>query len=104
VRTAGAEMRFCGSMRPFARVVCRLVAGCDDPSALGMITGRVGDSQITSSSVYPADWDADCAERYARVYQPDRRAWCAKHKSASEWLQVDLGVASKVVLARVSHL
>ena len=63
-----------------------------------MITGKIADWQITSSSVYPVDWDKDCAERYARVYQPDRLGWCAKYKSASEWLQVDLGVASKVIL------
>jgi len=61
-----------------------------------MITGKIADWQITSSSVYPVEWDGDCAERYARVYQPDRRGWCAKYKSASEWIQVDLGVASKV--------
>jgi len=65
---------------------------------LGMITGQIADWQITSSSVYPVEWDDDCAERYARVYQPDRLGWCAKYKSASEWLQVDLGVASKVSL------
>jgi len=63
---------------------------------LGMITGKIADWQITSSSVYPVEWDKHCAERYARVYQPDRLGWCAKYKSASEWLQVDLGVASKV--------
>jgi len=63
---------------------------------LGVITGKIADWQITSSSVYPVEWDKDCAERYARVYQPDRLGWCAKYKSASEWLQVDLGVASKV--------
>jgi len=63
---------------------------------LGVITGKIADWQITSSSVYPVEWDKDCAERYARVYQPDRLGWCPKYKSASEWLQVDLGVASKV--------
>jgi len=62
-----------------------------------MITGQITNLQITSSSVYPVEWDKDCAERYARVYQPDQLGWCAKYKSASEWLQVDLGVASKVL-------
>jgi len=63
-----------------------------------MITGKIADWQVTASSVYPVEWDKDCAERYARVYQPDRLGWCAKYKSASEWLQVDLGVASKVII------
>jgi len=62
-----------------------------------MISGAIDDSQLTSSSVYPAEWDAGCAERNARVYLPNRLAWCARYKSASEWLQVDLGVLSKVV-------
>jgi len=74
-------------------------AGCDQPTPLGMITGKIADWQITASSVYPVQWDRHCAERYARVYQPDRRGWCAKYKSASEWIQVDLGVASKVPLS-----
>ena len=75
------------------------VSGCDQSVPLGMISGRISDWQITSSSVYPVEWDGDCAERYARVYQADRLGWCAKYKSASEWLQVDLGVVSKVFRA-----
>jgi len=63
-----------------------------------VITGKIADWQITSSSVYPVEWDKDCAERYGRVYQPDRLGWCAKYKSNSEWIQVDLGVASKVFI------
>jgi lactadherin len=30
------------------------------------------------------------------VYQPNGYSWCAKYKSPSEWLQVDLGVAAKI--------
>ena len=42
------------------------------------------------------EWDRGCHERYGRLYQPNGLAWCAKYKSSSEWLQVDLGVAAKV--------
>jgi len=63
---------------------------------LGMTTGEISDSQLTSSSTYPSKWDVKCHERYGRIYQPNGQAWCAKYKSASEWLQVDLGVPAKV--------
>ena len=63
-----------------------------------MITGKIADWQISASSVYPVEWDSHCAERYGRVYQPDGLGWCAKYKSASEWIQVDVGVASTVLL------
>ena len=35
-------------------------------------------------------------ERYARVYLPNGLDWCARYNSASEWLQVDLGILTKV--------
>jgi len=69
---------------------------CDQTGPLGLITGQIKDWQISSSSVYPEEWDKGCHERHARVYQPDGLGWCAKYKSASEWLQVDLGVAAKI--------
>ena len=61
-----------------------------------MITGQIADWQITASSTYPQEWDKGCHERYGRVYQPNGLGWCAKYKSSSEWLQVDMGVAAKV--------
>lgn len=61
-----------------------------------MITGTIRDWQITSSSTYPQEWDRRCHEKYARVYLPNKYGWCAKYKSSSEWLQVDLGVAARV--------
>ncbi len=64
-----------------------------------MINGEIKDWQITASSTYPQDWDKGCHERHARVYQPNTMGWCAKYKSSSEWLQVDLGVAAKVTTA-----
>ncbi|GFN76303.1 lactadherin [Plakobranchus ocellatus] len=61
-----------------------------------MITGAISDWQITASTTYPSEWDRACHEKYARVYLPNKLGWCAKYKSASEWLQVDLGVAARV--------
>ena len=61
-----------------------------------MINGNIQDWQISVSSSYPQEWDKGCHERFARVYQPNGLAWCAKFKSSSEWLQIDLGVSGKV--------
>lgn len=69
---------------------------CQQTGPLGMITGHIKDWQITSSSIYPQEWDKGCHEKYARVYQPNGLGWCAKYKSSSEWLQVDLGLPAKV--------
>lgn len=70
---------------------------CRKAQPLGMISGGIHDNQITSSSVYPREWDGFCDEKYARPYMQDGKSWCAKYQSASEWIQVDLGVPSKVV-------
>ena len=69
---------------------------CKTNGPLGMITGEIKDWQITASSTYPQEWDRRCHEKYARVYLPNKYGWCAKYKSPSEWLQVDLGVAARV--------
>ncbi|XP_055996917.1 lactadherin-like isoform X2 [Ostrea edulis] len=69
---------------------------CGTNGPLGMISGSILDWQITASSTYPLEWDKKCAEKYARVYLPNKYGWCAKYKSSSEWLKVDLGVAARV--------
>jgi len=69
---------------------------CQTSGPLGMITGEIKDWQISASSAYPYEWDHKCREKYARVYLENKYGWCAKYKSASEWLQVDLGVQSRV--------
>jgi lactadherin len=61
-----------------------------------MISGDIQDWQISASSTNPQDWDKGCHERFARLYHPNGQSWCAKYKAPSEWLQIDLGVASKV--------
>ena len=63
---------------------------------LGMSNGDIKDWQITASSSYPSAWDSDCHQKYSRIYLENGKAWCAKHRSDSEWLQIDLGVAAKI--------
>jgi hypothetical protein len=71
--------------------------GCAN-GPLGMSNGEIKDWQITSSSTYPHLWDPDCHEKYSRLYLDNGKSWCAKHRSDSEWLQIDLGVAAKVII------
>ena len=59
-----------------------------------MISNEIADWQISASS--RLDSDSRCLERYARVFQPSMFAWCAKYKSSTEWLQIDLGAPGKV--------
>lgn len=63
---------------------------------LGMSNGAIKDWQISASSTYPSKWDPTCHSRHSRIYEPNGKAWCAKHRSDSEWLQIDLGVAAKI--------
>jgi hypothetical protein len=76
--------------------VC-LYIECNGNGPLGMINGDIQDWQISASSVYPQEWDKGCHESYGRIYQANGLAWCAKFKSSSEWLQVDLGIPAKVM-------
>jgi len=68
-----------------------------------MMSGDIQDWQISASSTTPSDWDGGCHERFARLYHGKGRSWCAKYKAPSEWLQIDLGVASKVCLPASAH-
>jgi len=63
---------------------------------LGLASGDVLDWQLSASSAYPAHWDPGCHMRYARLHQPNGRAWCSGRKAAGEWLLVDLGVAATI--------
>ncbi|XP_074660599.1 lactadherin-like isoform X2 [Tubulanus polymorphus] len=73
-----------------------IAKGCEKNGPLGMISGDIQDWQISASSAYPEAWDKGCNEKNARLYLSNGKAWCAKTKSSSEWLQVDLGVNTKV--------
>ena len=74
------------------------ISACDRSVPLGMMSGGIQDWQVSASSTSPAEWDKGCHERFARLYHGKGRSWCAKYKAPSEWLQVDLGVASKVFI------
>ncbi|UJR21404.1 hypothetical protein I4U23_024494 [Adineta vaga] len=84
-------------MFSYVLIFCQLfiinanVQVCNGP--LGMINGEIRDWQITASSTLP---DYDCHEKHARLYQSSNRAWCARQKSDSEWLQIDLGISAKI--------
>nr|CAH8853632.1 unnamed protein product [Trichobilharzia regenti] len=69
---------------------------CENDDPLGMISGTIADWQITASSTYPTSWVKGCEERNARLFRQNGLAWCAKFKSSSEWLQIDLGVQALV--------
>ncbi|CAH8519996.1 unnamed protein product [Schistosoma turkestanicum] len=69
---------------------------CENDDPLGMISGSIADWQITSSSTYPSSWVKGCEEKNARLFRTNGLAWCAKFKSSSEWLQIDLGVQALV--------
>lgn len=63
-----------------------------------MMSGAIEDWQISASSALSPAKEPQCQMRYARLYMASGRAWCAAHKAAFEWIQIDLGVASKVIL------
>lgn len=69
--------------------------GCAN-GPLGMSNNEIKDWQISASSTYPSMWDPNCHEKYSRLYMENGKAWCAKHRSDAEWLQIDLGVAAKI--------
>ena len=72
------------------------VEGCTNNGPLGMISGGIEDWQITASSSYPKEWDRGCHIRNARPYMDNGKGWCARLKSQSEWIQIDLGVITTV--------
>lgn len=65
---------------------------CSQP--LGMTTREIQDWQLAASSVRHWSEDPNCAVKYARLHQQGSKAWCAGKKTRTEWILVDLGVAS----------
>ena len=80
----------------FINQLIGISSACAD-GPIGMSNGEIKDWQITASSTYPAAWDPNCHEKFSRLYVENGKAWCAKQRSDSEWLQIDLGVAAKVI-------
>ena len=83
-----ACVRVCACVCVYVCVVCAR------SELLGLSTGDVKDWQISASSTFPSD----CHQRYARLHLQNGYSWCARYKAATEWLQVDLGLAAKVPL------
>ena len=63
-------------------VINHILIDCVEP--LGMQNGEIKDRQITASSVRAEEF-----AKYARLR--GKKYWCAKAKSKTEYLQVDLG-------------
>lgn len=60
------------------------------------MTGQIEDWQLSASSVRSDD--PNCQVKYARLHQPNSRAWCAHNSGLgdSHWILIDLGVTTDV--------
>ncbi|XP_078352793.1 uncharacterized protein LOC144637605 [Oculina patagonica] len=66
--------------------------GCQEcQDALGMESGAILDAQITASSVYESSYAANHGRLNLRQTESTQGSWTARHNSANQWLQVDLG-------------
>jgi len=64
---------------------------------LGMESGAIADSQITSSTEYDVNHSAKRARLYTIDAHPyERGAWVSSTKDTNQWLQVDLGKITPV--------
>ncbi|XP_068726462.1 lactadherin-like [Montipora capricornis] len=67
---------------------------CDVP--LGMQDGRITPSMLTASSMINHYYGPWSARLRARTHGSKRGGWVAKYRNANQWLQIDLGVKSRV--------
>ena len=67
---------------------------CDVP--LGMEDGRVTKGMLTASSMYNHYYAPWSARLQARNYGSLRGGWIAKYRNTHQWLQIDLGILSRV--------
>ena len=67
---------------------------CDVP--LGMQDGRVTKGMLTASSMYNQYYGPWSARLQARNYGSSRGGWIAKYRNKHQFLQIDLGIASRV--------
>ncbi|XP_049762052.1 lactadherin isoform X1 [Elephas maximus indicus] len=81
----------------FELLGCELNAGCSEP--LGLKDNTIPDKQITASSMFKS-WGLNAFSwhpSYARLDKQGKfNAWTAQSNSASEWLQIDLGLRRRV--------
>ncbi|XP_068694508.1 uncharacterized protein [Montipora foliosa] len=73
------------------------VYGCKQAcqSALGVQSGAITDNQMSASS----EWDLNHADSQGRLFFESTTkadSWSAKRNDANQWLQIDLGVYSRV--------
>ena len=67
---------------------------CDVP--LGMQDGRITPSMLTASSMINHYYGPWSARLRARNHGSMRGGWVAKYRNTNQWLQIDLGVKSRV--------
>ena len=67
---------------------------CDVP--LGMEDGRVTKGMLTASSMYNHYYGPWSARLQARNHGSVRGGWIAKYRNSHQWLQIDLGIATRV--------
>lgn len=67
---------------------------CSSP--LGLIDGRIRDWQLSASSTKLID--LGCHTRYARLHAIAGHSWCPAFNSSEEYLQIDFGVPTKVII------
>ncbi|CAH3172634.1 unnamed protein product [Porites evermanni] len=67
---------------------------CDVP--LGMQDGRVSKGMLTASSMYNHYYGPWNSRLHARNYGSIRGGWVAKYRNRNQWIQIDLGVVTRV--------
>ncbi len=72
------------------------VAACSIP--LGLSTGEIKDWQITASSI-DEQRKEQCQANFIRLYSSGNdRAWCPRINQPHQWIQIDLGTPTKVII------
>ncbi|XP_072028746.1 uncharacterized protein [Amphiura filiformis] len=71
-------------------------AACQAP--LGLEDGRILDNQLTASTVWPSDgnYKPSNARLNRQTQYPSGGSWIAQYNDADQWIQVDLGVLTRV--------
>lgn len=75
-------------------IICFQSDICDVP--LGMQDGRITPSMLTASSMINHYYGPWSARLRARNHGTMRGGWVAKYRNTNQWLQIDLGVKSRV--------
>ncbi len=77
-------------------VIFHFLGACSVP--LGLSTGEIKDWQITASSI-DEQRKEQCQANFIRLYVNDNdRAWCPRINQPHQWIQIDLGTPTKVII------